>query len=403
MYKVISFNQENLERFEAFVLEQNGDFQQSYSWGMFQQNVRGRFFALGVERNGELVAAALLICHGLPFGMCWLNCPRGPVFKKSGEQSDLLLENEKNQIWQILFQEIRVIARKQKAVFLRIEPDERKFLGNSVDVKSIDSSHPWAKVTEFKLKFGGGIFQYHPPLEYVFRHFWYFVIILIKNLRGFFRGLKHRTHSGNLSSFWKKAGFRFAHDSYQPVFTSCIDLQKTDPEILSQMKPKGRYNIRVAEKKGVTVGVWPTGSRPNVENWPNVGSLPNSGVWPKDPSFQDFEIGNDEALDIFFSLLQETNKRDQFFSHDRKFYNDFLEILGSRGLAKLYLAKNSDNFLAGILVVFWGNTATYLYGASSSSNREFMAPYLLQWTAMKEAQKRGCRQYDLFGVSPIIF
>ncbi|MBI2453506.1 peptidoglycan bridge formation glycyltransferase FemA/FemB family protein [Candidatus Peregrinibacteria bacterium] len=400
--KVVSFNQENFEHFDAFVLEQAGNFQQSFSWGVFQKKVRGRFFALGVEKSGKLVASALFIRHELPFGMCWLNCPRGPVFRgqKSDRLSDRpisdmgeapqssksqpsefqLSESEKRHVWEILFHEIRFIAKKEKAIFLRLEPDEYEKKGRALDATLCDKAHPWAKVTEFKLKFGGEVVQYHPPIEYVFHSFWYWLMIGTKCVRSFFCGSKKRESFESMSSFWKLAGFRIAGSSYQPLFTNRIDLRFSDSEILDQMKPKGRYNIRLSEKKGLTVLAWPSNSSFPLASHP---------------------VSKNAVLDAFFSLLQETTQRDRFSGHDRKFYADFLEILGNRGLAKLYLAKNGDTFLAGILVTFFAGSATYFYGASSDSHRELMAPYLLQWVAMKEARKRGCRVYDFFGVSPV--
>jgi len=54
----------------------------------------------------------------------------------------------------------------------------------------------------------------------------------------------------------------------------------------------------------------------------------------------------------------------------------------------------------GIIVVFWNQRATYLYGASSNTKRNFMPAYGLQWEAMQEALRLGCQEYDLFGMPP---
>lgn len=154
---------------------------------------------------------------------------------------------------------------------------------------------------------------------------------------------------------------REAHAHYFPEDTILVNLDQSEEDILKQMKPKGRYNIKVAEKHGV-------------------------------------EIRESRDAGEFFKIFKETTERDGFRGHDGKYYQSMLDCLGDK--AVLYLADLDGEAIAGIIVTFYKDTAIYYFGASSSKHREAMAPYLLQWRAILDARERGCRTYDLFGVAP---
>jgi lipid II:glycine glycyltransferase (peptidoglycan interpeptide bridge formation enzyme) len=53
-------------------------------------------------------------------------------------------------------------------------------------------------------------------------------------------------NSGDNELEYFKTGY---YKKFIPPYTAIIDLTKTEDEILAGMKPKGRYNIRLAEKK----------------------------------------------------------------------------------------------------------------------------------------------------------
>ncbi len=163
----------------------------------------------------------------------------------------------------------------------------------------------------------------------------------------------------------KKIGFRKAHAHHQPENTLKINLKLSEAELLAQMKPKGRYNIKLAEKKGVQV---------------------RSGE------------SNDDVLK-FYSLLQQTTQRDGFSGHDLGFYQTMIKELGKEKV-QLYLAEYDGEVIAGIIVTFFGNEAIYYFGASGNQHRNLMAPYLLQWVAILEAKKGGLQWYDFLGVAP---
>ena len=64
----------------------------------------------------------------------------------------------------------------------------------------------------------------------------------------------------------------------------------------------------------------------------------------------------------------------------------------------LFLAEYEGRPLAGVMVFVLGDTAAYLYGASSNEERQRMPTYAVQWAAMEWAKTQGCRRYDLWGV-----
>jgi len=159
----------------------------------------------------------------------------------------------------------------------------------------------------------------------------------------------------------KFKGFRETHSGFQPEDTLIIDLTKSEEEILKQMKQKGRYNIRLAEKKGV-------------------------------------KIAESKDIDSFYSLLEQTTTRDSFHGHDKHFYQQMLDKLPQNAI--LYLATYENKPIAGIIITHFKDTAIYYFGASGNEYRNVMAPYLLQWHAMKEAKKKNLKYYDLLGIAP---
>lgn len=158
------------------------------------------------------------------------------------------------------------------------------------------------------------------------------------------------------------------HKNFIEKYTAVIDLTQDNETILSRMKQKGRYNIRVAEKSWVTIEQVPY---------------------------------NEKNLDIFYSLLSETLERDRFAANSKRYFRIFLQYLEKYSLGGLFFAKRDNEVIATGLFVFFGKTALYYYGASSSDNmkRKYMASYLLQWEVVCEAKKRGCETFDFLGIA----
>lgn len=155
-------------------------------------------------------------------------------------------------------------------------------------------------------------------------------------------------------------GFQKSFESVQPEWRAIVDVRPDIKQILSAMHQKGRYNIRVAKRHGVTV-----------------------------------ELSND--LDRFYDLYVMTARRDEFAPRKKEYLRDFLAMVPG---ATLFIARKGKSVLAGGIVVFFEDSASYLYGASSSAERQLMAPYLLHWEAIQEAKRRGCLTYDLGEIPP---
>lgn len=157
--------------------------------------------------------------------------------------------------------------------------------------------------------------------------------------------------------------------------TRVLDLTVSENDLLAQMKPKGRYNIRVANKKGVTV-----------------------------------EESDD--IDAYYALATETGSRDGFTVPSKAHLRSFLHDLpGSFLLLAMASSKNTSlssgewgigerRPIAGLLGVIHNNVGIYYYGASSYEHRALMAPYALQWHAIKYCKQLGCHSYDLLGIAP---
>lgn len=154
-------------------------------------------------------------------------------------------------------------------------------------------------------------------------------------------------------------------EGVQPRFVFRLPLTGTPDELIARFHPKTRYNIRLAERKGVTVRTATSAA----------------------------------DLDVFYRLLVETARRDRFLVRAESYYRDMWELIIEPGLGRLFLADFEGRTLAGAIVFVLGDKAWYVYGASSSTRREVMPNYLLQWTMIRWAMANGCRLYDFRGVS----
>jgi lipid II:glycine glycyltransferase (peptidoglycan interpeptide bridge formation enzyme) len=181
-----------------------------------------------------------------------------------------------------------------------------------------------------------------------------------------------------------------APSNVQAPDTVLVDLQPPPEHTLAAMKPKWRYNIGLAEKRGVTVRRFLAVPGATVSG----AAVPGGET--------------EQALAQFYALLQETAARDGIAVHGFDYYRGlFAHAAEYRPPlrtpppdVRLYLAMYRDQALAGIVSLFRGSQGVYLYGASSSLYRNVMAPYALQWAAMCDARESGCEHYDLFGIPP---
>jgi peptidoglycan pentaglycine glycine transferase (the first glycine) len=157
------------------------------------------------------------------------------------------------------------------------------------------------------------------------------------------------------------ATFKPSNHNIQPPRTIMISIKESEEEILARMKPKCRYNIRLAERKGVTVRAW-------------------------------------DDIQVFHEMMTVTGGRDNFGVHSKEYYQRVYELFRSMGTCELLFAEYEGKLLAALMAFANGKRAWYVYGASNDQERNRMPTYLLQWEAIRWAKSRGCEEYDLWGV-----
>ena len=156
-------------------------------------------------------------------------------------------------------------------------------------------------------------------------------------------------------------------DEIQPRFVFKLDIKgKTEEEILKNCHQKTRYNIRLATKKGVEI-----------------------------------KEGTREDFAAFHKIMIETGERDGFIVRSQEYFEKMYDELAPKHM-KLLMAYHEGKPISGIILIKYGKTTWYLYGASSNSHRNLMPNYLLQWTGISEAIQNGHDVYDFRGVSGVV-
>lgn len=180
-----------------------------------------------------------------------------------------------------------------------------------------------------------------------------------------------RLAAGDLEAF----GLRFA-GAVQPRHSNVLDLSLDEDALQKGMHHKTRYNIRLSGRKGVMVREADHGNAHRYK----------------------------EDISRFWSLLEETSERDAFHTHDRAYYETMLDALSVRKgggcKVRLWFAEHEGDVLAAAITAEFGDTVTYLHGASTSKKRALMAPHALHWRIITEAKANGYAKYDFWGVAP---
>jgi len=185
---------------------------------------------------------------------------------------------------------------------------------------------------------------------------------------------------------------RKAPHDMQPREIFLIDISKSEEQLLAEMKPKTRYNIKVAQKHGIKI----------ITCHPERSVAESKDLIGVDSSRSLSAFGGlgmtDRYLKDFLRLIKITTKRDKITLHPDEYYRKMFKTIPAENI-KLYVAEYDGKIIAANINIFFGKTATYLHGASDHNYRNYMAPYLLQWQAMLDAKAAGCDKYDLGGIS----
>lgn len=256
-------------------------------------------------------AAALVLERKIPVRgfaqrMRVLYCPKGP-----------LLDWTNNTLSHRVLNDLQTIAKQRSAIFLKIDPDVRIGLGIPDSANDVPNDV--------------GI-----------------------------------TLSNNLRS----GGWHYSDEQVQFRNTYLIDLTLSEDVLLANMKQKTRYNIRLAERKGVTI-----------------------------------RFGDESDISLLHNMYVETSQRDQFIIREEEYYQTVMEIfmanpshqIRSQPSAQPLIAEVTGEPVAALVLFLFARSAWYFYGMSREAHREKMPNYLLQWEAIRFSKSHGYQLYDLWG------
>ncbi len=282
---------------------------QTWEWAQVKSQYGWQQMPFIWQRESSTQAAAMILKRLIPVGgfgrkMCVLYVPKGP-----------LLGWDDTSLRSCVLNDLQAFAKKQGAIFIKIDPDVWLGMGVSNSPNATEDNGGQAVRSELS-----------------------------------------------------RRGWIFSQDQIQFRNTVMIDLSVSESEMLERMKQKTRYNIRLAEKKNVSV---------------RVGSL--------------------DDLPLLYRMYAETSLRDDFAIRDEGYYQTvwqaFMQTTDRSGqpFAESLIAEVGGEAVAAIFVFAFAGRAYYLYGMSRQAHREKMPNHLLQWDAMKRAKAAGCRVYDLWG------
>ena len=269
----------------------------------------------------DTITACLILKRAIPIRgfaarLCVLYCPKGP-----------LLDWKNVHLRKRVLDDLQAFAKKQGAIFLKIDPD---------------------------VVLGTGI----PGAD----------------------GSTEESGGAELQSELAQRGWVYSSDQIQFRNSVLVDLTVSEEEMLARMKQKTRYNVRLAEKKGVTV-----------------------------------RVGATDDLPMLYKMYAETSVRDGFVIRDENYYMTVWKMFMQNNVGRLeglqvstfqlsnlptcqpLIAEVDGEPVAGIFLFTFADRAYYVYGMSREVHREKMPTYLLQWEAMKRAKSAGCTVYDLWG------
>jgi peptidoglycan pentaglycine glycine transferase (the first glycine) len=260
---------------------------------------------------GKPIAAAMVLKRRLPVAgfakkMCVLYVPKGPLF----DWGDAALRFR-------VLNDLDAFAKHEGAIFIKIDPD---------------------------VALGTGVPRTEDAVEYN-------------------DGQDTRTEL-------TRGGWKFSQDQIQFRNTVLIDLSASEDVLLARMKPKTRYNIRLAQKKGVTV-----------------------------------RVGMVDDLPLLYRMYAETSVRNGFLIREEAYYQtvwrNFMSVplstFGLQPFSEPLIAEVDGEPVGAVSMFYFAGQAIYLFGMSRDEHREKMPNYLLQWEATRRAKTLGCQIYNLWG------
>jgi peptidoglycan pentaglycine glycine transferase (the first glycine) len=199
------------------------------------------------------------------------------------------------------------------------------------------------------------------PLNKTSKRFWAEVDALCRKKRAVFLKMEPDCWEGEPDLAFHPPNVLPSPQHIQPHSTLFVNLQGTEEDVFNRMKPKTRYNIRLAGRKGVVV-----------------------------------QPSND--IEKFYQVMSATSQREDFHVHSLEYYQRAYELFHPGGLCELFVADFEGRALATVMVFAFGKSAYYFYGASADVERNRKPTYPLQWEAIRWAHGKGCTEYDMWGI-----
>ncbi|PJA02303.1 hypothetical protein COX73_01460 [bacterium (Candidatus Gribaldobacteria) CG_4_10_14_0_2_um_filter_36_18] len=336
---------QNKEIWENFLLEcEEKTFLSSWNWGEFQKMSGNKIWRLGVfEANGDPLSVALVVRVQARRGT-FLFVPHGPNIKsKIKNRAPSPRGGGEGE------EEDEVLFAFQKSKILEALLNELKKIAKEENCSFI-------KIAP----------------------------ILIRN-------------EENIEIF-KNLGFREAPIHIHPEITWELNLEKSEEELLMDMRKTTRYLIRQAFAKGED------GRRnkfflPSRLRLDERSSSTRQGFRIEDLKIKKSQ--NPKDIEIFNTLYQKTVNRHHFIPFSLNYLKNEFSAFLADGQILVFLAEYQGECLASAIIIFWQGMAFYHQGASSQKYPKIPASHLLQWEVIKEAKKRGCKIYNFWGIIPI--
>ena len=281
-----------------------GHILQTSEWGLVKQSYGWRLLPqIWRDENGNPLAAALVMLRNISIGgfgpsLPLMYIPRGP-----------LLNWNDPELRELVLGDLKELARQHRVVFLKIDPEV--IVGTGIPGTPDDEQHPTGS---------------------------------------------------EVLELLKKNGWQPSSDQVQFSNTVWIDLKPPEDNLLAQMKQKTRYNIRLANRKGVVI-----------------------------------RTGTSNDLPLLYSMYAQTARRDNFVIRSEEYYLKLWHNFIQNGMAVPLIADVDGEAVAGLVLFFYSGKAWYLHGMSTQKHRNLMPNYLLQWEAIKLARQNNCTVYDLWG------
>ncbi|MBP9761949.1 peptidoglycan bridge formation glycyltransferase FemA/FemB family protein, partial [Candidatus Saccharibacteria bacterium] len=154
----------------------------------------------------------------------------------------------------------------------------------------------------------------------------------------------------------------------QPRAEWILDITQTSEEIWQSFHKHARYNVRLAERVHAITTVYK-------------------------PS--------DAPLDDFYALMQTTSSRDGFGIFDKSYYDSYLKSLDANDGFLVVTTIDDQPAAVGLFAVY-DQQAHYVFAGSSNQFRKIAPAYAVIWSAIQEAQDRGCTQINFGGISDTV-